>query len=114
MGRIEFEFDAPTNLLHDTGFPLREGDVPTRLVADKLNLNLAALATALVVVVIVIIVGSALALALDAATLGGSAAIAVGVVEVAGRLLVVLIGDVGHCFGFTASGLSRYHENRER
>lgn len=113
MGWIEFKSDAPTSLLHDTGFPLRESDMPTRLVADKLDLDLATLATALLVVVVVIIVGSALALTLDAATLGGGAAIAVAVVEVAGRLLVVLVGDVGHCFGFTAFRVSRYHENRK-
>jgi hypothetical protein len=96
-GVVEFVSDAPTNLLHDAGFPLGEGDVPTRLVADKLDLNLATLAAALVIVVIIIVVGSALALALDTATLGSGGAVAVGIVEIAGRRLVVLVCNVGHC-----------------
>jgi hypothetical protein len=114
MVRVQVWFDAPTNLLHDAGFPLGESDVPTRLVANKLYLDLASLATALIIVVIVIVVGSALALSLDTATLGGSTAIAVRVVEVAGRLLVVLVRDVGHCFGFTALRVSRYHQDMSK
>ena len=59
---------APTNLLHDTGLALGKSDVPTRFVADELNLNLAALTAALLVVVVVI-VGRARARALDSAIL---------------------------------------------
>lgn len=86
-----------TNLLHDAGLALGEGDVAARLVANELDLDLAALAAALVVVVIVV-VGSAGAGALDAATLDGSIAIADGmrVVKVVGRGVVVLVSDVGH------------------
>ena len=90
-----------TNLLHDAGLALGEGDVAARLVADELELDLAALAAALLVVVIVV-VGGARAGALDAATLtDGGVAIADGmrVVELGGRGLVVLISDVGHFSG---------------
>jgi hypothetical protein len=64
------------------------------LVADELYLDLATLPTALLVVVVVV----ALSLALDATTLGGRIAIAdrVRLLEVGGRGLIVLIGDVGH------------------
>ncbi len=65
---------------------------------DKLDLDLAALAAALLVVIVVVVGGGALALALDAAALGGGAV--VGVVEIDGRRLVVLVGDVGHCVVF--------------
>lgn len=105
-------FDAPTDLLHDASFPLRKGDMPTRLVTDELYLNLAALASTLIVVVVIVVIRSALALSLDAATLGGSA-IAVRIVEVAGRRLVVLISDVGHCLGFSGFRVLRYHEDRK-
>lgn len=82
-------------LLHDSRFPLGEGDVATRLVADKLDLNLPPLTAALLVVVVVI-VGSG-ARSLDAATLaGGAIANRMRVVELGGRRLVVLVGDVGH------------------
>lgn len=86
-----------TDLLHDAGLALGKGNVAARLVADELDLNLATLASALFVIVVVV-VGRRRALALDAARLGGRAAIAnrVGVVEVAGRALLVLFGDVGH------------------
>ncbi len=86
--------------------------MPTRLVADELYLNLATLAATLIIIVVVVVIRSALALSLDTATLGGSA-IAVRIVEVAGRCLVVLIGDVGHCFGFSGFRVSRYHEDRK-
>ena len=59
---------APTNLLHNTGLALGECNVPTRFVADELNLNLAAFTAALLVVV-VIIVGRAGARAFDSAIL---------------------------------------------
>lgn len=108
----KIRFDAETNLLHDAGFPLRESDMPTRLVADELYLNLATLSAALIIIVIVVVIRSALALSLDTATLGGSA-IAVRIVEVAGRGLVVLVSDVGHCFEFPAFRVSRYHEDRK-
>ena len=89
---------AETNLLHDAGLALGESDVAARLVADELDLDLAALAAALLVVVIVV-VGRGSAGALNAAGLANIAvAIADGmrVVELGGRGLVVLIGDVGH------------------
>lgn len=86
-----------TDLLHDAGFALRKRNVSARLVADKLDFNLAALASALFVV-IVVVVGRRRTLTLDAARLGGRAAVAdrVGVVHVGGRALLVLFGDVGH------------------
>ncbi len=89
--------EQSTDLLHDAGLALGKGNVSARLVADELDLNLAALASALLVIVVVV-VGRRSTLALDAARLGWRAAIAnrVGVVEVGGRALVVLIGDVGH------------------
>lgn len=46
---------STTYLLHDTGFALGEGDVPTRLVLDELDLNLPALAAGLVIVVVVVV-----------------------------------------------------------
>jgi hypothetical protein len=88
-------FHSGAYLLHDAGFSLGEGDVPTRLVADELDLNLPPFASALFVV-IVVIVGTR-TLAFDAAGLGGDRiAIAVRLVQVGGRCLVVLIRDVGH------------------
>lgn len=66
-----------------------------RLVADELDLNLAALAAALFVVVVVVVGGRARSL--DAAIVGVVAiADRVRVVELRGRRLVVLVGDVGH------------------
>lgn len=102
----EEEWDA-TNLLHDTSFPLGESDVPTRLVADELDLNLATLTTALIIVVFIVIRGT-LSRTLDTATLGCTA-IGLRIVEFGGRRLVVLFCDVGHCF--CLSGGSRYHES---
>ena len=85
-----------TDLLHDASFPLGEGNVATRLVADELDLNLATLAAALLVLVI-LVVGGRGSLALDTARLGGSSvAIAVRLVELGRRGLLVLIRDVGH------------------
>ena len=68
-----------------------------RLVADEFDLYFAALTTALFVVIIVIVYRRR-ALTFDAATLPRRAAIAhrVRLVEIAGRGLVVLVGDVGH------------------
>lgn len=68
----------------------------TRLVVDELDLNLATLATALVVIIIFIVSGAG-TLALDASVLGSVAVANLGLIEVGGRGLVVLIGDVGHC-----------------
>ena len=45
---------APTYLLHDTSLALGEGDVPTRLVLDELDLNLSSLAAGLVIIVVVV------------------------------------------------------------
>lgn len=88
-----------TYLLHDASFALREGNVPSRLVADELNLNLTTLAATLLVIIIVI-VGSAGALALDSTRFGGACTCAVAdrlrVVELGRGRLVVLIRDVGH------------------
>lgn len=70
----------------------------SRLVADELDLNLATLTAALIVIVVVVVGGRALSL--DAAVLVVRVvAIAhrVRVVQVRGRRLVVLVGDVGHC-----------------
>jgi len=55
-------------LLHDTGLPLGEGNVATRLIRDELDLNLSALASWLIII-IVVVVGSGWALALDTAIL---------------------------------------------
>jgi hypothetical protein len=59
-----------SHLLHDTSFALREGDVPTRLVLNELDLDLAPLAARLVVVVVVVVGSGRGALSLDAAALG--------------------------------------------
>lgn len=89
-----------TDLLHDASLALGKGNVAARLVRDELDLNLATLAAALFVI-IVIIVRRRRTLALDAARVGGRAAVAdrVGVVNVVGGGLVVLVGDVGHGCG---------------
>lgn len=88
-----------TYLLHDTSLALGEGDMTTRLVADELDLDLAAL-TATLLVIVVIVVGRARAGALNAAGLANVVVVAVAdsmrVVELGGRGLFVLIGDVGH------------------
>lgn len=91
-----------TYLLHDARLPLRKGNVPPRLITDKLNLDLPSLSATLIIVVVVIL--GAGSLALDAAGLvGGSIAVSDGVLlgDVGGRRLVVLVGDVAHgCCGF--------------
>ena len=87
-----------TNLLHDTGLALREGDVATRLVSDELDLDLAALATWLVIVV-VLVIGGRWALTLDSTVLVGcsvSVAYGVRIVKYRWAGLLVLVGDVGH------------------
>lgn len=92
-----FAGEKQTYLLHDTGLALGECNVAARLVADELDLNLATLAADLILI-IVIVIGSGRTLALDATSLGGGRAIAnrVRLVEVGGRGLVVLVGDVCH------------------
>jgi hypothetical protein len=101
-----------TYLLHDASFALGKSNVATRLIADKLNLNLATFAPALLVVVIIVI-GNAIARTLNATVLGrGRVAIAcVAIVQLLGSVLVVLVGDVGHC----GIGAGWYHErNRQK
>ena len=90
-----------TNLLHDAGLALGEGDVSTRLVLDELDLNLASLATRLVVVVIVV-VGSAGTRALDTSALEGAIAV-LEVVRGGGRVGLVIGGDLSHCCGLCCS-----------
>jgi hypothetical protein len=82
-----------TYLLHDTSLALREGDVPTRLILDELDLDLSTLAARLVIVV-VLVVGSCTR-TLDAAVLHAHGAIAV-VVDGGRRVLVVLGDFAGH------------------
>lgn len=70
----------------------------TRLIADELDFDLAALAAALLVVIIIVI-GRGRAGALNAAGLvvvGIAIAHGMRLVELGGRGLFVLIGDVGH------------------
>ena len=98
-------------LLHDASLSLREGDVATRLVLDELDINLSSFATGLVIVIVIIVAGGgADPRALDAAILGGLAAIAgvEGIVDSRGRLRVVGFGDFAHDVdGFDDS--SKYH-----
>jgi len=74
--------------------------MPTRLVGDELDLNLPPLASGLVIVIVVVVCGGALALDATALCRGR---IPVShdmriVVEYGWRgLVVLLIGDVGHC-----------------
>jgi hypothetical protein len=85
-----------TDLLHDSSFTLGEGDVPTRLVLDELDLDLATLATGLVIIVVVV-VGGAGSLALDAAVLYLEAIAIANRVIVAWRRISVVFGDfAGH------------------
>jgi len=58
---------AVTYLLHDAGLALGEGNVPTRLVLDELDLDLSTLAARLIVVIVVVVLCSALALSTAAA-----------------------------------------------
>ena len=90
-----------TDLLHDAGLALGEGDVSTRLVLDELDLNLASLATRLVVV-IVVVVSRAGTRTLDASALEGAIAV-LEVVGSGGRVGLVIGGDVGHCCGLVAA-----------
>lgn len=86
------------HLLHDTGLPLGEGNVATRLVRDELDLNLAAL-TAWLVIIIVVVVGGRGPLTLDPTVIGAANGAAIAhrvIIEGGGRSLVVLVGDIGH------------------
>ena len=91
---------ATTYLLHDTSLPLREGDVPTRLVLDELDLNLPALAPGLLVIVVVVIGGGTRAFGAPvgiAGTQSAIVAIANSVVVDRGRRVLVVVGDFrGH------------------
>lgn len=94
-----------THLLHDSRFPLRKGNVTTRLVLDELDVNLPPLAAGLAVIVVVVVV------VVDGATLGRAVGIvavslAEAVIEVRGRELVVVC-EVRHImrFGWYTLGL---------
>lgn len=84
--------DDATYLLHDASLPLGEGDVPTRLVLDELDLNLSSL-TATLLVIIVIIVGGG-----RGSRSFGAPRLAIACRVLARRALIQLrrIGDVGH------------------
>lgn len=85
-----------THLLHDAGLALREGDVTTRLVLDELDFDLPPLATGLVVVVVLLLHLVVGARSLDtAAGIASSVAIARDLVVVAGRRVLVVLGDLG-------------------
>lgn len=81
------------HLLHDAGLALGEGDVPTRLVLDELDLDLAALTAALLVVIVIVVGGGAGALALGATALDDTAVLEVVVLLV--RRVWVLVDDLG-------------------
>jgi hypothetical protein len=93
-----------TYLLHDAGLALAEGDVPTRLVGDELDLDLPALAAGLVVVVVVVVGRRARAFgaAVRVADIEGAAAVVVQL----GRRVLVVVGDFrGHGGGEGANWL---------
>lgn len=97
--RCDVQSVGATYLLHDSGLALRESDMATRLVLDKLDLDLPPLATGLVIIVVVV-VGSAGTLTLDAAVLHLEA-VAISDVVVAWRRVAVVLGDFGgHCWQF--------------
>lgn len=85
-----------THLLHDARLTLREGNMTTRLVLDKLDVDLPPLAPGFIIVIFIIITGGARTLTFDTAML-------LRTVPIAGRKTVILnrgrlgrIGDVGH------------------
>jgi hypothetical protein len=82
-----------THLLHDTGLPLGEGDVATRLVLDELDLDLAALTAGLVVIIIIVL--GAHATALGAAGVSAVARL-LQVIVAGGELLVSDRRHIGH------------------
>jgi hypothetical protein len=88
------------HLLHNTSFALGEGNVPTRLVLDELDLNLSPLATGLVVV-IVVVVCCAGSRPLDAAVRVAGDSIPISdarIIMAWGRILVVFRDFAGHGF----------------
>lgn len=86
----------PIHLLHDTGLALGEGDVTTRLVLDELDFNFPSLATRLVFIVIIVLHLLVGASALDATTrISTCVAIASDLIVVAGRRVLVVLGDLG-------------------
>jgi hypothetical protein len=90
-----------TNLLHDAGLSLGEGDVSTRLVLNELDLYLASLATRLVIIIIVVVGGTGTR-TLDASALES----AIAVLEVVGRsrrVGLVIGSDLSHCCGLCCS-----------
>ena len=90
-----------TNLLHDAGLALGEGNVSTRLVLDELDLDLASLATWLVIVIIVVVCGAGTR-ALDASALEGAIAI-LEIIGSGGRVGLVIGSDLSHCCGLCCS-----------
>ena len=84
----------PAHLLHYTGFPLREGNVTTRLVLNELDVNLSSLAPRLVIVVVIVVGSSRNAWTLDAPSI--AVAVAGQRVVSAGTVLGIGILDVGH------------------
>ncbi len=58
-----------TDLLHDTGLSLGEGDMTARLVRNELDLNLSSLTTGLIIVIVIVVRGR-WTLTLSAATVG--------------------------------------------
>ena len=87
-------------LFHDPSLALREGNVPTRLVLDELDVNLSPLAPRLIIVVVVVIGCRTHARAFDATSISAIA----GHVVVAGRSIGV--SNVGHLRDVTSRHLS--------
>lgn len=85
-------------LLHDARLALGEGDVPTRLVLNELDIDLPSLAAWFVVVIVVVVGGGTDARPLEASVFSALCAVAVTgrnrVVVTGGRL--GRIGKVGH------------------
>lgn len=72
-----------THLLHNTGLPLGESNMPTRLILNKLDLDLATLTAGLVIIIIFVV--GAHAVALGATGIG---AVAGKVIVTGGKLFV--------------------------
>jgi hypothetical protein len=96
-----------TYLLHDTRLPLRERDVATRLILDKLDLNLSALATGLIIIVVVVV--GAHTRSLGAAVVSGAVTGGLLQVILGGRRVLLTDGsDVGHAgIGLKTAGKRR-------
>lgn len=73
------------HLLHDTGLPLGEGNVATRLVLDEFDLNLSALATGLIIIIVLVLGAHAIP----------SRDVGVGGAVTGSGLLEVLVGGRG-------------------